>query len=189
MILLYAFIHFTVVAMACHPQCRYQCDDPVCSAVCQPVCATPNCEIVYKVGDGNYTTLPNYSPTCTCSCANDGCEADQCPQCQALCEEFTSCPEGAICEIHCLPIQAYWYCQKPKDCPLPSCQSFCEQPSCQYEGEPPTSTSTVTQVFTEQLNEYPEYSLIKFNSSSRKQELSHYTPLFLFLILILFILY
>ncbi len=29
----------------CHPECRWQCDDPVCPAVCHPVCERPKCQI------------------------------------------------------------------------------------------------------------------------------------------------
>ena len=29
---------------ACHPQCRWQCDDPQCPAQCHPVCERPKCQ-------------------------------------------------------------------------------------------------------------------------------------------------
>ena len=168
MLNLYIFIHFFVVSLACHPECRYQCDDPVCPAKCQAICSQPNCNILYKVGDGNFTVLDGFSPNCNCQCTNDGCEADQCPQCEALCEEFTSCPEGAICEIQCLPIQANWYCEKPTNCPKPICELSCESPACAYEGVPQTTIATSAQS-SPSRSLPPDYYYydISFNSSTQ----------------------
>ena len=38
-------IYITAIASAAHPECRYACDDPVCPALCHPVCAPPRCEV------------------------------------------------------------------------------------------------------------------------------------------------
>lgn len=117
------YLAFVVGAVsACHPECRYQCSDPVCTATCAPVCERPACSMINN-------TEP-CEPRCSVECAADQCESDQCPACQVLCEAPPArC--GPHAEIQCGPLACAWQCEIPVRCPKPICHLQCEKPACE----------------------------------------------------------
>lgn len=120
-------------ASACHPECRWACDDPTCQAVCHPVCDAPLC-IVSNATDPSCET---YRPDCTIQCPPDMCESDMCPQCETVCQ-----PPASICNdgtILCEATNCTWQCETPTNCPLPQCQLTCERPACESTAPLPSS--------------------------------------------------
>lgn len=111
-----------VGASGCHPECRYACDDPVCSAICEHICEDPVCQFNQTCG---------YSPSCSVRCPADMCESDACPQCETIC----SPPPVEECgDVLCEETVCAWKCRKPFNCPLPRCELNCEHPACEYTG-------------------------------------------------------
>lgn len=120
---------------ACHPECRYACDDPVCSAICKPHCRAPVCQISCENPEHERNCA---SPHCWNRCAEDQCEADTCPACETVCSPFVHCrSHGAVCSPLCEAPVCSWKCRKPiagQECPLPRCELQCERPACEYNG-------------------------------------------------------
>lgn len=107
-------------ASACHPECHYACDDPVCLAICETVCEAPACEFNQTCG---------YSPSCSVQCPLDMCESESCPVCETVCAP----PPSETCgQILCEATSCSWKCRKPFNCPKPLCELQCEQPACAY---------------------------------------------------------
>lgn len=120
---------FIAAALACHPECTWQCDDPVCAAECRPVCDEPVCEIQCEQGEqGELTRCA--PPRCVVRCPDDRCETDECPQCETVCEP-PRCSGSAVCTIHCEETSCGWACHKPRHCPKPHCELQCDEPCCQ----------------------------------------------------------
>lgn len=129
-IILTLYIHMWVPHVgACHPQCRYQCDDPICSAVCVPQCHTPVCQVCRNQSG---TRQCQSTTSCSVSCAPDQCESDTCPACETTCPNL--CNGLTNCEIQCEQMQCGWSCSKPRNCPKPRCVLECEQPACPSSG-------------------------------------------------------
>lgn len=125
-------------ALACHPECRWQCDDPVCAAECSPVCREPVCEVVCD--DGASCGAPKCSVRCGGGDAEQ-CEADSCPNCETVCDP-PRCPASAgECSILCEPPVCEWQCRKPRNCPRPRCELQCEAPACQSTSVPASARS------------------------------------------------
>jgi hypothetical protein len=104
------------LAAACHPMCRWVCDDPVCNAVCAFACSEPVCQLDPPCGR---------KPTCSLRCLTGTCENDTCPQCEVVCDP-SPCPGSqALCEA----VDCAWRCHKPA-CRQPVCELTCEQPAC-----------------------------------------------------------
>jgi hypothetical protein len=102
------------------PNCTWQCDDPVCPAICQPVCSPPACTFIgCSVGSAR--------PTCWTTCDTPYNAIDTCPLCSTHCN-----PPPLSCTIECEEVQCGWVCDKPIYCHQPQCQLQCEQPTCQY---------------------------------------------------------
>lgn len=132
-------LFFVVVSFACHPQCRYLCDDPVCEADCKVFCREPNC-IYQCVGfPPTENPCPGQTPKCEtfCNVTQDTCESDSCPMCTTICEEPTCQRDGYFCGIVCPPPDCAWKCFLPTNCREPICQLQCDQPACEL---PPNST-------------------------------------------------
>lgn len=110
----------------CHPECRYQCDDPVCLAICHPVCGPTICERCLNTTEG-LVCLP--TTRCHVRCPTDMCESDSCPQCETICPDL--CVGVPGCSILCQAVECAWQCEKPTQCPLPRCELQCEAPACQ----------------------------------------------------------
>ncbi len=111
------------VAIAQTPNCTWQCDDPVCPAMCRPICLPPACA---------YTncSFGSATPACRVTCEEDGGNAvDACPVCETQCN-----PPPAPCVIQCEMTQCSWECNKPMFCPKPTCELQCELPACLPSG-------------------------------------------------------
>ncbi len=129
MFLLFLLISF---AFACHPQCRYTCDDPICNASCVPKCNPPICEIQC---DTNSSYIQCYPPSCHVRCPPDMCESDACPQCETVCDppycfDRQTYQRYEGCQNLCEATNCTWQCSKPTNCPKPICELMCEQPAC-----------------------------------------------------------
>ena len=133
-------------ARASVPQCRWACDDPVCSAECQAVCAAPNCTYECE------PALP--APTCRapkcrmlCPSAANSSVSESCPVCDTVCPPLVCSPAAATatCQILCAAPDCHWYCAKPAvpaHCLAPRCTLQCEQPAC--AGPAPLKAGTRT---------------------------------------------
>ncbi len=121
----------TPLAQTCHPECHWQCDDPVCPAHCAPVCQAPQCQRCFNVS-GSLIDCTDVSPSCGVSCPVDQCEADSCPACELQCSPALCHGQPDTCLVLCEALQCGWVCQLPAHCPRPTCQLQCEQPACAY---------------------------------------------------------
>jgi len=145
-ILLVVLLGFIGVAFGaeCHPECTWQCDDPVCPAQCHPVCKHPRCQMQCEETPCAQCTVKCEKPECTVRCPKDMCESDSCPQCETVCSPakcHTSCiaPEP-VCSPLCEETQCDWKCKKPVMCPKPKCELQCEKPACEAQNPTPPST-------------------------------------------------
>ncbi len=132
MYLLFICTFLLATTQTCHPECRWSCNDPVCSAVCQPVCKPYNCSACIFDPDTNETIeCHKIYVGCATRCPPDQCEADSCPQCELLCNSGLCDENDPNCQIVCSQIECDWRCQKPDNCPYPTCQLNCDAPACQ----------------------------------------------------------
>ena len=122
---------FLATVSAVGPECRWQCDDPVCFAECVPVCEPPRCEAVCPEIIPAPTCLP---PVCSLSCtsASNSSVVDSCPSCEIRCNQPICTPVDAVCFNLCEPPDCSWKCTEPKQfqCRHPTCELQCEQPAC-----------------------------------------------------------
>jgi hypothetical protein len=134
------FFLFTLLvhtSLACHPECTYQCDDPVCKAVCNYVVVrNVNCNVQCN---GSYTPLRGQcfqTPACHIIVPDDQCESDSCPVAQVQCGSVycnPAPPRGIVCSTLCEEVELAWKCRKPTiqdGCREPICELQCEQPAC-----------------------------------------------------------
>lgn len=138
------------------PLCSYMCDDPVCPAICEPICEAPRCSIF-----SNMTlALDVEPPECETICrsgANDACNLGEgCPVCETRCKR-PFCGTGvAWCQIECEAPICMCQCRKPV-CPVPKCELQCQLHPCDNGAstleqatlavqpqQPTTSTATIT---------------------------------------------
>jgi len=123
----------------CHPECRWQCDDPVCPAQCHPVCARPKCEMQCQETACAQCTVHCEQPECSVRCPKDMCEKDECPKCETVCAPAECRPTCIAPEANCAPLcvetQCNWSCAKPTTCPRPKCELQCEKPKCDIADE------------------------------------------------------
>jgi hypothetical protein len=123
------------VAGDCHPECRWQCDDPVCPAKCHPVCERPKCQIQCEETACAKCKVHCDKPQCNVRCPKDLCEAKDCPKCETVCSPAncrTSCvaPEP-VCTPMCEETKCDWKCRKPTTCPKPKCELQCAKSACE----------------------------------------------------------
>ncbi len=115
----------------CHPECRYECNDPVCEAECTSVFKPLNCRVQCT---GNYTGNCRYA--CDILQPPNECESEHCPAAEIVCTELhcLGLPGGITCEVLCDALQGSWKCTKPSEqnCPLPECELMCDAPACAY---------------------------------------------------------
>jgi len=126
----------------CHPECSWQCDDPVCLADVVSVCDPVNC--TYQCEEPN-DTITCIGPICDLVCPPDQCESDACPACEIQCEilECTATDDADInCTSLCAEPQCSWYGTTPTDCPEPVCELVCETPACAGDAPPVTPPSS-----------------------------------------------
>lgn len=119
------FLLILIVSLcAAQPQCRYMCDDPVCPAVCAPLCERPVCQVCHS-DTGVQICLP--TDACRVQCPSAIYYNNSCPQCETVCPG-TLC-NSPDCQVFCEAPACSWQCRKPK-CPYPQCQLQCEEPVC-----------------------------------------------------------
>jgi len=122
------------VAGDCHPECRWQCDDPVCPAQCHPVCERPKCQIHCEETECAKCKIHCDKPQCNVRCPKDLCEKNDCPKCETVCAPAncrTQCEApNAVCTPMCEATKCDWKCKKPVTCPKPKCELVCERPKC-----------------------------------------------------------
>jgi hypothetical protein len=129
-ILLFIVI-FPYTIRCCHPLCSYQCDNPVCPALCKIISSPPRCDICYRDIERNTSTCSSIgNNNCVVSCPPNECESDSCPVCSVYCNPL--CRGRDNCYIQCQETMSSWKCEKPNNCPLPICILQCEAPACQY---------------------------------------------------------
>ncbi len=126
-----SLLYLTAIYAGCHPECTYECDNPVCAANCQPQCDSVKCRICEQI---NVNATPVCEEDfidrgCEIRCPADQCESDSCPQCEVICAG-SLCDDDPTCVIECEQIACGWDCQKPTNCPQPICILQCEQPAC-----------------------------------------------------------
>ena len=114
------------------PTCRYLSDDPVCHAVCAPVCAPAQCEVCQLTDNSTPVNCLDASQYCRVQCPSPGAAIDECPQCETQCEPL--CGSSDNCIIVCEAPDCGWRCQKPRNCPKPICELQCEAPACEASG-------------------------------------------------------
>jgi len=118
----------------CHPECRWQCDDPVCPAQCHPVCERPKCQMQCEETPCAQCTVHCEKPACNVRCPKDMCEKAACPKCETVCapaECRTTCvPPEPVCTPMCEETRCDWKCRKPTLCPKPKCELVCEKAAC-----------------------------------------------------------
>jgi len=119
----------------CHPQCRWQCDDPSCPAQCHPVCERPKCQVHCEETPCAACKIHCDKPQCNVRCPKDLCESDDCPKCETVCAPAkcrTACTApNAVCTPMCEETKCDWKCKKPTLCPRPKCELVCEKPACE----------------------------------------------------------
>jgi hypothetical protein len=122
---------FIVVAAAVGPECRYQCSDPICHAVCAPKCDPPLCAAVCQEGS---TCQSGYAPNCRTVCVTvDVSPSDSCPVCEIVCDPLSASACTGNCTALCQEPNCGWDCRKPQiNCAYPTCTLMCEQPACAY---------------------------------------------------------
>jgi len=122
---------------ACHPQCRWQCDDPSCPAQCHPVCERPKCQVHCEETPCAACKIHCDKPQCNVRCPKDLCESTDCPKCETVCAPAkcrTACTApNAACTPMCEETKCDWKCKKPALCPRPKCELVCEKPACAYK--------------------------------------------------------
>jgi len=137
---------FMEAEKACHPQCRWQCDDPVCPAKCHPVCERPKCQIQCEETACAKCKVHCDKPQCNVRCPKDMCEKNDCPKCETVCSPAncrTSCvaPEP-VCTPMCEETKCDWKCKKPTTCPKPKCELQCDKPACEAKKPVPKKKRT-----------------------------------------------
>jgi len=122
-------------ATMCHPQCKWQCDDPSCPAVCHPVCERPKCEMRCEETTCARCTVNCERPVCSIRCPKDHCEKEACPKCESVCAPascHTQCQAPApSCSPVCEELSCASKCVKPTNCAKPKCELQCEKAACE----------------------------------------------------------
>ena len=132
--LLLAFVA-VAAASECAPNCKWQCDDPQCPAVCHPVCKRPNCEMKCEETPCAQCTIHCEKPTCSIRCPKEDCQKESCPHCETVCAPaqcHTTCtaPEPK-CSPVCEELECTNKCAKPTNCAKPKCELQCEKAACE----------------------------------------------------------
>jgi len=129
-----AELEFEQAPAKCHPQCRWQCDDPSCPAQCHPVCERPKCQVHCEETPCAACKIHCDKPQCNVRCPKDLCEAADCPKCETVCAPAkcrTACTAPKpVCTPMCEETKCDWKCKKPTLCPRPKCELVCEKPAC-----------------------------------------------------------
>jgi len=113
----------------CFPDCKWNCDQPTCPAVCEPQCEKPACELrCEKLGE-TACDIRCEKPKCEVRCSRKNCQAGGCPLCENVCLPAkcqTVCtPAVPSCRPTCSAPKCTWSCRKPTSCPKPKCNLAC----------------------------------------------------------------
>jgi len=119
----------------CKPECRWQCDDPSCPALCHPVCNPPECEVECIEGPCAECEIQCEPPDCGMRCPADACEKQDCPiKCETICSkpkcEAACKPPIPDCRPVCAQTMCKVECIRPDSCPRPTCELVCEKSNC-----------------------------------------------------------
>eukprot|EP00933_Yihiella_yeosuensis_P016649 TRINITY_DN1412_c0_g1_i7.p1 TRINITY_DN1412_c0_g1~~TRINITY_DN1412_c0_g1_i7.p1 ORF type:complete len:210 (+),score=3.11 TRINITY_DN1412_c0_g1_i7:29-658(+) len=132
---------------SCHPQCKWQCDDPACPAVCHPICARPKCQMQCEELPCPKCDVHCEKPACSVRCPKSLCEKDDCPKCETVCSPpvcHTACiAPKPKCAPLCEATNCDWKCRKPLMCPRPKCELVCEKPACEYKPPVPQALNNM----------------------------------------------
>lgn len=128
MILLILIISSCLVSFEAIPECRWACDDPVCHAVCIPVCEPVKCQVFRN--DELNTLIEDVDADCEIICDDSGDPSESCPLCETRCQKPV-CPEFESCQVMCEGIKCAHQCDKPTNCQSPRCELVCERPACE----------------------------------------------------------
>jgi len=124
-----------VAGDVCKPECRWQCDDPSCPALCHPVCNPPECEVECIEGPCAECEIQCEPPDCGMRCPADACEKQDCPiKCETICSKpkcVAACkPPIPECRPVCAQTMCKVECIRPESCPRPKCELVCEKSNC-----------------------------------------------------------
>jgi len=137
------------MVQACHPECRYLCDDPVCYPTCvakvEPPRCTVNCNSCFIPEPGQC----NFHCNSVSLSNGDFCEADSCPIAETLCSELvcSNLPNGVTCSVLCEAPVSGWHCVEPTHCKKPICKLQCEKPACEFAGQSKILWSLILFIF------------------------------------------
>ena len=116
------------------PACRWQCDDPVCGAVCEARCAPPACALQCTPGAAVHCAAEPVACQTRCPPDQTGF-LEECPRCETVCAA-----PSAACAAHCAPVceatRCDWACRAPEHCRRPQCALVCEAPACDGTAAP-----------------------------------------------------
>ncbi|CAK0897259.1 unnamed protein product [Prorocentrum cordatum] len=123
---------------ACKPKCRWSCEAPECSEVCNITCAPALCATACPPVDQRSCKTVCPPPNCKTFCSGNcvALERRTSPCAEADCRTECDPPHPLCrseCDVHCdsrcaAPVCRF-SCHEPKDCPKPECRLKCEKSS------------------------------------------------------------
>jgi hypothetical protein len=156
MLYILILLNVLIIVNACHPECKFTCDDPIfpaicdnschdvpnchlentdpiCFAKCSPVCKEAKCQTQCEALQPALCSVHCDPPKCKVRCPKDQCESDSCPQCETICEPekcYSTCINPTPnCTILCEASDCSWTCIKP-ECSEPKSKIVCDPTSC-----------------------------------------------------------
>lgn len=139
---------FLCLTNALGPECRWIADDPVCHAVCTPICLPTKCSFQCR---NNVPPPRCFAPDCRTRCvdAENSSPMDSCPACETVCEPLECVPnQNGNCEIVCEATECSWLCEKPTYCQPPRFELTCEKPACEFEAKAATLSMCWTAILS-----------------------------------------
>ncbi|CAK0897255.1 unnamed protein product [Prorocentrum cordatum] len=119
---------------ACKPKCRWSCEAPECSEVCNITCAPALCATACPPVDQRSCKTVCPPPNCKTFCSG-GATASPWSGGRPRARRRTAArsPGWSECDVHCdsrcaAPVCRF-SCHEPKDCPKPECRLKCEKSS------------------------------------------------------------
>lgn len=141
----------------CKPKCRWSCEAPECSEVCNITCAPALCATACPpINVQRCRTVcppPKCHTVCAGNCVAPNRRAPPCtePDCRTECDPpHPLCKSDCDlnCEARCAPPACRFTCVEPSDCPKPVCRLTCER----MEACPFPKVTTKMPVFPEGLS-------------------------------------
>lgn len=112
----------------CHPICQWQCNIPVCPAICDTVCEENLCQ--ETACDDPDCQCSSFGSLETLNCSS---LANDCPICElgrTGIDCLNSQNQSCTCVVRCQTKACNLVCHQP-NCPQPQCELVCEDSSCQ----------------------------------------------------------